>query len=223
GKTFKWGGDTIPITVVGIVADVRESGLERTVQPQMYFPIDGQSPENAALIARSTLPPSTLLPRLNDAVRAVNPSQAVYNLRMMDAVVSNSVAPRRTNTTLIALFGGVALMLSAFGVYAVVSYSVTRRAREFGIRAALGATGGDIASLVGREMASVVAIGLVIGLAGAWALARVMAALLYQVDAHDLPTFLAAPLLLIVPAAIATLVPTRRAMRVSPTEVMRAE
>jgi putative ABC transport system permease protein len=94
--------------------------------------------------------------------------------------------------------------LSAFGVYAVVSYSVTRCSREFGIRSALGATNGAIASLVGREMAGVVALGLVIGLVGAWALARVMAALLFEVDSHDLPTFMAAPVLLVLPAAIAT-------------------
>ena len=223
GKTFRLGGDSVRITVVGIAADVRESSLEGEVLPEMYFPIDREIPGNVAVIARSALPPATLLARLTDAVRAVDRSQAVYEVRMMDDVVSRSIAPRRTNTTLIALFGGVALMLSAFGVYAVVSYGVARRLREFGIRAALGATGRDIVRLVSREMAALLLVGLAIGLAGAWALARVMAALLFQVDTHDLLTFMAAPLLLVVPAAIATLVPARRAVSVSPSDVMRAE
>jgi predicted permease len=223
GKTFRFGGDDKPITIVGIAADVRESGLERTVTPQMYFTIERQSPRNVAIIARGTLPPSTMMARLTEAVRAADPTQAVYNVRTMDEVVSKSVAPRRTNTTLIALFGALALMLSAFGVYAVVSYSVTRRAREFGIRAALGATGQHIVALVGGEMIKLMVLGLVLGLGGAWALSRVLEALLYGVDSHDLTTFLATPLLLIIPAVLATVIPARRAMRVSPTEVMRAE
>lgn len=222
GKTFH-GPAKGAVTVVGIVGDVREGSLERDLRPQMYFPIERLTPENAAVVARGSMPAAALLARLTDAVRAVDPAQAVYNVRMMDAVVAKSTAPRRTNTTLIALFGAIALTLSAFGVYAVVSYSVTRRAREFGIRAALGATGRNIAGLVGREMLVVVIAGLSIGLAGAWMLTKVMASLLYGVDAHDATTFALAPLLLVVPAALATMVPARRAMRVSPTEVMRAE
>jgi putative ABC transport system permease protein len=223
GKTFHFGGDGPAITIVGIAADVRESGLERKVQPQMYLPIERETPENVAIVARGTRAPSALLARLSEAVRAVDPSQAVYNVRMMDAVIAKSMTPRRTNTTLITIFGGVALLLSAFGVYAVVSYSVARRSREFGIRAALGATGRNIVALVGREMIGVLVVGLTIGLAGAWALSRLMAALLFQVDAHDLPTFLAAPLALVVPALVAMLVPAMRAMKASPAEVMRAE
>jgi putative ABC transport system permease protein len=100
---------------------------------------------------------------------------------------------------------------------------VTRRTREFGIRAALGASGRNIAALVGGEMMWIVGLGLALGLAGAWILSRVMTSLLYGVDVHDAATFVAVPLALIVPAAIATLLPTWRAMRVDPTEVMRAE
>jgi putative ABC transport system permease protein len=189
----------------------------------MYFPIDRNTPANVAIVARSGLPPGTLLARLTDAVHSVDRSQAVYNVRMMEDVISTSVAPRRTNTTLIAIFGALALLLSAFGVYAVVSFSVTRRAREFGIRAALGASGRNIAALVGGEMMWIVGLGLALGLGGAWALSRVMTSLLYGVDIHDAATFVAVPLALIVPAAVATLVPTWRAVRVDPTEIMRAE
>src|SRR5215207_1082016 len=147
----------------------------------MYRPID-VGPYNAALVVRGTLPPAALIARLTEAVREVSPSQAVYNARTMEQVVSASVLPRRTNTLLIALFAGLALMLSALGVYAVVAYGVAQRTREFGIRAALGATGRDLLLLVWREMVLVVALGTVIGLVGAWALSRVLASLLYEID-----------------------------------------
>ncbi|HXD23947.1 MAG TPA: ABC transporter permease [Gemmatimonadaceae bacterium] len=222
GKTFH----TVypdPVVVVGVVADVHEYSLETTARPQMYFPVDGESPRNLAIVARSILAPPVLLSRLREAVHTADPGQAVYDVRMMDDVVANSVAPRRTDTTLIALFAGTALVLAAFGVYAVVSYGVTRRARELGIRAALGATGQDIAALIAREMLWVTTLGLTIGLAGAWAVARVLSAMLYGVSGHDPLTFAVVPLVLAVPAAIATLVPARRAMRVDPVVVMRQE
>jgi putative ABC transport system permease protein len=222
GQTFVTASRA-PVTVIGIVGDLRERSLEGRVRPQMYFPIDDATPENLALIARSKLPPDEFLPRLRAAVRAVDPTQAVYNVRMMDDVIATSLAPRRTNTTLIALFGALALLLSSFGIYAVVSHSVTRRAREFGIRAALGATGSDIATLVGRELLIMLGLGLAIGLAGAWVLSRVIAALLYGIEPHDLTTFLIVPAVLAIPALIAGWPPARRAMGVSPMEVMRAE
>lgn len=224
GRTFTFGGDTaIHYAVVGVVADVREGRVDDEPGPQMYFSSEERALSNLGLVARSTLPPAQLLARLNAAIRQVAPTQAVFNLRMMDEVVSSSVAPRRTNTVLIAIFGGLALLLSAFGVYAVVSYSVTQRAREFGIRSALGAARSDILALVGRDMGVMLALGVGIGLAGAWALSRVLASMLYGVEAHDVSTYIIAPAVLLVPAAIAMLVPAARAMSVSPTEVMRAE
>lgn len=225
GRTFTGVGKG-PTTVIGIVGDARESSLEDEAMAQMYYPMNSTTtgvPTNVAVLARSSMPPSALLARLRAAVRAVDPTQAVYNVRMMDDVIAKSVAPRRTNTTLIALFGLLALLLSSFGIYAVVSYSVTRRAREFGIRAALGATSGSIAALVGRELATMVGVGLIIGLAGAWALAKVIASLLYGVEPHDPLTFVIVPAALAVPALIAGWPPARRAMGISPMEVMRAE
>ena len=223
GRTFRWGGDSVPITVVGIAADVREGGLERAVGSQMYFPIESQTPDNIALVARGSLPARVMLSRLTDAVRAADRAQPVFNVRMMDEVLSNSIAPRRTNTVLIVIFAALALALSALGVYAVVSRGVAQRWRELGIRSALGATGRDLVALVSREVALLVAVGVALGLGGAWTLSRVIASLLYSVDVHDPVTFVAVPLMLIAPAAIATLVPALRAVRVSPTEVMRAD
>jgi putative ABC transport system permease protein len=224
GRQIYFGGDTtVTYSVIGMVADVREASADSRPAPQMYFSSKDRGYGNLAIVARSSLPASELLKRMNAAIRAEAPSQAVYNARMMDEVLSKSVAPRRTNTMLIALFGALALILSAFGVYAVVSYSVAQRAREFGIRAALGAERRDILALVGGDMTRLIVVGLALGLIGSWMLSRVLASLLYEVDTHDFATFAIVPIVLILPAAIATLVPTFRAMRVSPTEVMRAE
>jgi predicted permease len=223
GRTVRMPPDTIRYTIVGIVADVREGSLDHPLDPQFYVSIDEKPPRSVALVARSKLPPPVLLERLTGAVRFVAPTQAVYNVRMMDDVVEASVAPRKTNTTLIVIFGALALVLSAFGVYAVVSYSVTRRSREFGIRSALGAHGGDILLLVGREILGVMSVGLSLGLVGAWLLARLLASLLYEVPGHDAQTFLTVPLVLVAPALLAALIPALRAVRVSPTEVMRVE
>jgi len=224
GRRFRGlRGDSLPITIVGVVADVREAGLDRDPPPQVFFPIDAQPPSNVALVARGTLPPRQLLAALVEAVRTADPAQPVFNVRMMDEVIGNSVAPRRTNTILIATFAALALILSALGVYSVVAYGVAQRMREFGIRAAFGATGRDLVGLVSREMLLVIAIGTLFGLVAAWGLSRLLAALLYGVEPRDPATFTIVPLLMLPPALLATLLPALRAMRVSPSEVMRGE
>jgi predicted permease len=224
GRTFYWAGDsTHAYAVVGVVGDVRERSVDKDPGSQLYFPVEERGVSNIAIVARGTLSGPQLLARMTAAVRDASPTQAVFNLRMMDDVVSSSVAPRRTNTLLIATFGALALVLAAFGVYAVVSYSVAQRTREFGIRSALGAERRDILSLVGNDMTRLLVLGLGLGLAGAWALSRVLASMLYGVDVHDFAIYATVPLILFIPAAIATLIPTLRATRISPTEVMRAE
>lgn len=222
-RTFTWGGDTTAIRVVGVVASVRESGLEREPPAQMFFPMRTNSQMHVALVARGTLPPQTMLSQLTAAVGAVDPSQAVHHVRMMSDVIGASVASRRANTLLIALFGALALMVSVLGVYAVTSYAVAQRARELGIRAALGATRRDLLRHVGGSMTSVALAGVVIGAGLAWSLSKVMSGLLYGVTTHDAFTFLAAPVALVLAVVAATLVPARRATRVNPVEVMRNE
>ena len=224
GRTFTAMGPA-PITVIGVVADVRESlrGAPMKVFPQMYAPVAAQTPDHLAIVARGSLPSKILLARMTEAVRAVDRSQAVFELKMMDEVVGNSVAPRRANTLLVSIFAALALILSAIGVYAVVSHGVAQRTRELGIRTALGANGRDLLSLVARDMVWVTVTGLGVGLAGAWAIARVLESLLYGVTAHDTLTFVIVPLVLVFSAAFATLVPARRAMLVNPADVMRAD
>jgi predicted permease len=225
GRTFLFGGDPPPLTVVGVVDDVREAGLEREPGPQMYLLARRNLSSNVAIVARGGRNSSdaALLAALRQAVRNVDPAQPVYNVRMMDQVIGASMAARKANTLLITLFGLLAVLIAVLGVYAVAANAVAQRAREFGIRAALGATRGDLLRHVGGEMLVVVTGGVVAGAAIAWAASRVMTGLVYGVTVHDTGVFATAPAVLILAAIAATIVPARRAMRVEPVEVMREE
>ncbi len=223
GRTFLFGGDGPPVHVVGVVADVREAGVEKEPDPQMYFPARSNLDANLALVVRSTGQATDLLTALPRIVQRVDPTQPVYNVRLMGDVIGASTAARRANTLLIALFGVLALLIAALGVYAVTANAVAQRTRELGIRSALGATRRDLAWHVGSELTLVVTLGVLAGTALAWAASRVMAGLVYGVTVHDLATFATAPLVLVLAALIATIVPARRAMRVEPVEVMRGD
>lgn len=223
GRTFLFGGSEPPIRVVGVVADVREHGLERAPGPQLYLLARKNLGTNVALVVRGSGDARVLLSGLPRAVRAVDPSQAIYHVRMMDEVIGSSMAARKANTLLITLFGILALLIAALGVYAVTANAVAQRAREFGIRAALGATRRDLLRHVGSEMVVVMAAGVGVGAAIAWAASRVMAGMVYGVTVHDTGAFLIAPAALIVAAAAATLIPARRAMRAEPVDVIRED
>ncbi len=221
GRTFHTG--PAAYTVVGVVSDVHDQELARQPLPQMYFPMSQEILPNLAVVARGSLAPGALIATMRTAVHDANPSLASYHEQMMGDVMSESLAPQRTNTLLITVFAALAFVLGAVGVGAVVSYGVTQRHRELGIRAALGASGSDLVGLLSREMALVALIGVGVGLAGAWALAHVMASLIYGVTIHDPATFVAVPVALLLAAATATYLPARRALRVNPVDVMRAE
>ena len=225
GRTFLFGGDPPPLTVVGVVDDVREAGLEREPGPQMYLLTRRNLSSNAAIVARGAGGTSegALLAALRQAVRNVDPAQAVYNVRTMDQVIGASMAARKANTLLIALFGLLAILIAVLGVYAVAANAVAQRAREFGIRAALGATRADLLRHVGGEMIVVVTGGVLAGAAIAWTASRVMTGLVYGVTVHDPAVFVTAPVVLVLAALAATIVPARRAMRVEPVDVMREE
>jgi predicted permease len=225
GRRFgRYNNDSNSITVVGVAGNVRDQSLDQEPTPQVYFPAHQSSPYAiVALVARGKLAPGPILAALQNAVHAVNPSQAVYSVHMMNDVIDQTIAPRRTNTTLLTLFALVALILAVLGVYSVVAHGVAQRARELGIRAALGATGRDLIALVAGEMGWSMVLGTVGGLAGAWALSRALTAFLYGVSAHDPVTFVMVPLILLVATALATLIPALGVLRVNPAEVMRAE
>lgn len=211
------------MTVIGVVSDVREYRLEDKARPQFYMPLYAGTPLSLAIVARGSTQPAALLARMSEAVRAVDRSQAVYNLKTFSEVIHSAVERRRTNALLISTFAGLALLLASVGVYAVVSYGVAERTRELGIRAALGATGSELMTMISREMVVVAGIGLTVGIAGAWALAKTLESMVYGVGIHDPLTFSVVPIALLIPVALATTLPARRAMRVDPAQVMRAD
>lgn len=227
GKRFALG--TMPgevpsyITVAGVIANVRSQSIDTAPTAQMYLPFSDSPELFSGIIARGTGDPKTMLAGLQAAVRAVDASQPIYNLQMLDQAVSKTIAPRRTNTLLIATFGLLAVVLAAFGVYAVIGYGVSQRTREIGIRIALGAGVGGVLRMVLREGLILGLIGVLVGLGGAWALSRILESMLYGVSARDPFTFVAAPLLLIGITVIATLIPARTASRVDPVRAIRIE
>jgi ABC-type antimicrobial peptide transport system permease subunit len=174
-------------------------------------------------VARARIPKGDLLPALLRVVREVDPNQAVVRTAMLDDLVHASLAARRSNTGLITAFGALALLLAAIGVYGVVSYGVTQRTRELGIRAALGARKGELVRLVLREGLVLGLVGTAVGVAGALALTGLLRALLYGVEPGDPVAIGGAALFLLIPVLVAAFIPARRAARLDPVEVMRAE
>jgi ABC-type antimicrobial peptide transport system permease subunit len=153
----------------------------------------------------------------------VDPTLVVLNIQPMDTIVGDTIASRKFNATLLALFAGLALALAATGVYGVLQYSVIQRKREMGIRIAIGATWSDMMRLVVGQAVGLAAIGVVIGLAGAFALTRVMRALLFNTNPLDALTFVASAAVLLLIAVVSSYLPARRALRIDPTIAMRAE
>jgi putative ABC transport system permease protein len=226
GKRIKLGGrdSTRPwLSIVGICGDVRDTVLESDARPCVYVPYPQFAVSSMTLVARTAVDPKTLVTAIREEVWAVDKDQPITDVKTMSAYVSDSVAPRRSNAILLGAFAAVALVLASVGVYGVIAYSVTQRVREIGIRIALGAESGDVIKLiVGRGLALVTA-GVVIGLAGALALTRVMSSLLYGVRATDPITFALVTLLLIGVAVLASYIPARRAARVDPMVALRNE
>ncbi|MEO7084661.1 MAG: ABC transporter permease [Gemmatimonadaceae bacterium] len=209
-------------TVIGVVSDIRNHGLDVPATEQMYFPMAEQPQSYASIVVRGG-DSRAAMERIRDAVRSVDRNQPVYALRTMDDVINTSVAPRRTNTFLLTVFGAVALALAGVGVYGVLSYGVAQRTREIGVRVALGAQQADIVRLVAWQGALLTGVGIVIGLAGAYTLSRVLSSILYGVSTHDVGVFVGAPAVLAVIALLAVIIPARRATRVDPMSALRHE
>jgi len=209
-------------SVIGVVSEVREKPDE-DARWQMYYPITEDSPNLVAVVVRGTLPVREMLSTLRNAVQEVDPSQPIYAVRTLAELRHASLTTRRSNTTLITTFGALALLLAVVGVYGVMAYGVTLRTRELGIRAALGAGRADLIGLVLGEGVRVAAIGVGIGLAGTFALSRLLQGLLFGVGPSDPVAIAGAAIALVAPVLIATLIPARRAARADPVEVMRAE
>ncbi|HWO01616.1 MAG TPA: FtsX-like permease family protein, partial [Blastocatellia bacterium] len=226
GKRIKWGGWPDDwLTIVGVVADVKVSSLEAETNPAIYMPIF-QIPRSRAsviYVIRSSSDTASLANTLRGEIRAVDWELPVYNIRTMNQVIAESVSQRRFIMMLLGVFAATALLLAAIGLYGVVSFSVTERTREIGIRVAMGASYRDVLRLVLGQLLALTAIGIVFGIAGALALTRMMSSLLFEVSATNSLTFVCAPLLLAGVALAACFVPARRAAKVDPMVALRYE
>jgi putative ABC transport system permease protein len=221
GKRFGNGRDWI--TVIGVAGDLKHMSLAQTPDPEFFEPY-AQSPRpEMVLTVRTAADPMRLAPALRAAVHEVDGEQPVSRLGSMSERVSQSTAPRRFSVVLLAIFAVLALTLAAVGIYGVISFSVTRRTREIGIRMAMGAGTGDVLRMVVGQAVLLAVTGVALGVAGGLALTRVIGSLLYNVSATDPATFILVPLVLIGVAALASYIPARRAARVDPTVALRWE
>jgi predicted permease len=219
---FLGGADSAWREVIGVVADVRESALGEP-QAVAYVPA-WQSPEGGyELVVRTTGDASHLVGAIRRELHALDPALPLVTPRTMDEVFGASLAGQRLPMVFTTAFAALALLLAGLGVYGVMAYSVAAREREFGIRAALGASRGRVMALVLRQGMVTALAGAAVGLLAAWGAMRVLAGLLVGVTPHDAATFIAAPLILLVVSGLACLVPARRATRVEPLEALRVE
>jgi len=212
-----WRDEKFMREIVGVVGDTKTGSLTGEGGAQIYVP-NAQARFNLmGLVIRTAGDPAAFATTLRHEVQALDKDQPIYNVRTMDDVVANSLGTRRVSMQLFAVFAGAALLLAALGIYGVMAYSVTQRTHEIGLRMALGAQKSDVLRLVIRQGMALTAIGVVVGVAGALALTRVIGNLLYGVTATDPLTFVAIPLLLLFVALVACYLPARRAARLDPT------
>ncbi|HYE85084.1 MAG TPA: ABC transporter permease [Vicinamibacterales bacterium] len=207
--------------VVGIVGDVHNQGLDREPRKQVYLPMRQSPTAGMALVARTERDAATFANAITRAIWDVDPSQPVYEMSTMDQILARAVFLPRLSTTLLAMFALAALLLAALGIYGVLSYSVTQRTREIGLRMALGASGGNTVAMIVRSSVGMVAIGGAVGLGAAVLLARSMAGILYGVGPFDLPAFALALVTLLIAGVVASLLPALRSTRVDPVIALR--
>jgi len=218
-----WFNPKKPFTIVGVVGVVKQYGLDTDGKIATYFPQQQQASNGMFLVARTSSDAAGLAGAVVREIHAVDPDVAVYGIRTMQERLYDSLARRRFSSTMLGAFATFAMLLAAVGIYAVMSYLVTQSTHDIGIRMALGAQSGNIVGLVVRRGMELAAVGIVAGLAGAAAMTRVMAGLLFGVSATDAVTFGAVAAMLAAVAFAATVIPARRAVRVDPMVALREE
>jgi putative ABC transport system permease protein len=212
-----------PVEIVGVVVDARQTELKVAPQPTIFL-ANAQGPMYfARLVVRARNDPRQMAHAVEAAIHRVDPDQAVSDVQTMDEVFSDSVARPRFQLVLLLVFAGIAVLLATIGVYGVVSYSVSQRTQEIGIRVALGARSSDVSRLVLREGLLLGGLGVAVGLAAAMASTRVLRSLLFEVTPTDPLTLGAVACLLLAVAVAATLWPARRATKVDPMVALRYE
>ena len=225
GQQIRRGAQSRAVTIVGLVGDVRRAGKAAPLQPGLYFAAAQAElyPVPLADFAiRAAGDPHELISAVRAAVLAIDPNQPIGNVRTLDEVISDSIAGRRFEMILIVLFATVALALTVVGIHGVVSYSVSQRVAEFGVRAALGASRADILGIVVRQAGVLVVLGLGFGLAASLALSRTLTSLLFEIPSYDPVTFVAVAAVSAIVAMISSYLPARRAAAIEPIVALRA-
>ena len=217
------GGQTQWQTIVGVVGSVRHLGLDVEPRPEIYYHTNSNPPFGPVVVIRTTGDPQRVISLARAKVRELDRDVPVSNVSTMEQLVAQSVAQRRFGMFLVGIFAVLALVLAVVGIYGVVSYSVAQRTNEIGVRMALGASTTDVLKLVLRQGMALALIGVGVGLAGAFAVTRLMVAMLFEVKPTDVATFAIVSVGLIVVALLACYVPARRAMRVDPLVALRYE
>ena len=223
GQHIRRGGPQAPpFTIVGVVGTINSIDLGMPVtKERIYYPVAQQPRPSMALTLKTGLDPQTLIPQVRQAVQSLDPEQPLADVRTMDQWVLRSLENRRTPMMLLALFGAVALILSAIGIYGVLAFGVAQRVREFGIRQALGADQKSILRLVLTQGMVTAGIGLLVGLSGAFLLTRFLQSMLFGVGTHDVPVFAGVTVLLLFVAVAACYIPAKRATEVDPMIALR--
>jgi putative ABC transport system permease protein len=230
GKRFKISDPFLEsqwLTVVGIVADVKQMGLDAPVKAEIYLPYRQITSHEwfrpRDLVIRTSIDPVKLVPAVRREVQAVDPDQPVSGVATMAEVLDDETALRRMGVTLLAIFAGLALLLAILGTYGVLSYFVTQQMMEIGVRMALGAQAGDILGLVIKKGMKLALLGIAIGLAASFVLMKLISSLLYGVRASDPLTFGLIALMLTTVALLTCYIPARRATKVDPKVALKYE
>ncbi|HEU4875913.1 MAG TPA: FtsX-like permease family protein, partial [Pyrinomonadaceae bacterium] len=205
--------------------DSAQSALDQGIRPEIYFALGQMAGRyrRMNLAVRTSVDPKSTLAAIQAAIREVDKDQPVYQIQTIDELIRDSVSTRRFALTILILFAVLALVLAVSGIYGVISYSVTQRTQEIGIRMALGAQGTDVLRLVLVQFMRLTVVGVALGLVAAYAATRLMASLLFGVSATDITTFVLVSISLSLVALIACLIPARRATRVDPLVALRYE
>ena len=231
GRQIAMSGDGRPwMTIVGVVGDVRQDGLDATPQSEVYMPHAQFTPfwrdttlRTFTITVKTAADPAQATSIVRQQVRALDPNLPLSTVMTMEEVVARSVAERRLHMLLLGTFAAIAIILAVVGTYGVLAYQITERTREFGVRMALGAKAGDILRMVVRQGMMPALAGVVIGLAGATLVTRLLASLLFETEPLDPATFAGTAAFVLCAALIACCVPARRATQVDPSTALRAE
>jgi len=219
-----WDGQRLTsFEIVGVVRDVKFDGLAATPEPAYYLPATQAPLGDMTILVHTTTDPQSIVAGLRQAVWSIDPNQPISNVNTLEQIVSESIAQPRLNMLLMMLFGGLALLLSAVGIYGLLSYAVTQRTQELGIRMALGANVTDVLKLVLKQGMLLALLGEALGLAGAFALTRLMSGLLFGVTPTDTTIFAGVVVVLTLTALLACYLPARRATKVDPLVALRYE